>query len=224
MMLLPLDPPAWADDPSKYPTAGESASIVQAAISAASSYGPKRRVVEAARKARFKLSKAEKALIPTVGRYQQNAQPEVFAAYYVNLELAIACTTTALESNGRNIYGADPASAWCNDGPFGILWERDVTRDSYEWFGGMVDRGYTSNGVGPKQLTFRPLQKAADVRGGCWVPEHNCAAGNAFFIELIHQAGSVWGAFYAYNGAGAVAAAYANRAVGMAAVWRERLA
>src|SRR5665213_1469382 len=159
MTLLPLDPPVWVDDPSKYPSEGEHNSIVQAATRAASSYGPKRQIVEATRKAKFRLTKAQLRLIPIVAQQLQNAGAEVFAAFYIRLELAVACAVSTGESSGRNIYGADPASSWMNTNPaFGELWEHDVTEASYRWFGQHVDQGYTSNGVGPKQLTSRSLQ------------------------------------------------------------------
>jgi hypothetical protein len=181
-------------------------------------------VVEAARKVSFRLSKAEKALIPIVARYQQNADAEVFAAYYVNLELAIACTTTGLESNGLNVYGADPASAWINDGPYGTLWEHEVTESNFRWFWSRVEAGAVSDGVGPKQLTSASLIAAANARGGAWIPERNCGEGNRFFQELLNQTGSIWESYFHYNGGGSVAANYANRAVGIVAEWRARLA
>ena len=218
-----LEPPAWASDAAKYPSAGESDSVVQAAIHA-SAFTVERRVVEAARKAKFKLTKAQQRLIPIVAQHQLNAQAEVFAAFYVNLELAVACTTTQLESTGRMVYGADPASSWMNDGPFGDLWEHEVTEASYKWFGHEVDLGRVSNGVGLKQLTSRSLQVAADNRGGCWVAEHNAAEGDVLMIELINQTGSIWHAFYSYNGSGAAAVNYANNAEAIVSEWRARLA
>jgi hypothetical protein len=216
-----LSPPGWASDPSKYPSAGESASVRQAAIRA-STFTLKRRVVESARKARFVLSKAQQKQVPIVAQFQQNAEAEVYAAYYVGLELAVACATTNMESKGLNIYGADPASSWMNNGPYGELWEHGVTEQSYKWFGARVDQGYTSNGVGQKQLTARSLQVAADARGGCWVPEHCCAEGDVFFLELIRQSGSIWRAFYSYNGSGPAAVNYANEAVGLVAGFRAK--
>lgn len=170
------------------------------------------------------LTPAQKKQAVIVGRYLQNAEAEVFSAHYTGLDLAVACTTTQLESGGRNIYGADPASAWMNDGPFGELWEHDVTRPSYEWFIAEVKAGRTSNGVGQKQLTSLSLLEAADAHGGAWDPQHNCAEGDRFFIELLHQAGSVWAAARDYNGSGPAADAYADRFIVIVNEWHERLA
>jgi hypothetical protein len=222
---LSLAPPSWAKDPKRWPTAGESASVVQAAIHAAS-YTPKRRVVEATRKVVFKLTKTQEHLIPIVARYQQNADAEVFSAYYVGLELAVACSTTQLESGGRGIYGSDPASSWMNASPWGRLWGEAVTKDNFAWFWECVSvRGYTSNGVHMKQLTSPSLIAAANARGGAWNAQHNAAEGNKFFIELINQSGgSVWTAAYHYNGAGQAAVDYANEFVDIVAQWQERLA
>lgn len=222
MRVLPLDPPSWASSPSTLPTAAHSEAVRGRAI-ARCGYTPKRRLVETVRKAGFALTPSQKRLIPIVGRYQQNAQPEVFAAFYTGIELAVACATTELESKGENIYGADPASYWMNSGPYGELWEHTVVRESYLWFGARVDAGATSNGVGQKQLTSRSLQRAADARGGCWVAEHCCAEGDVFMLELIHQTGSIWAAAYAYNGAGPAAVAYANEYVAVVAQWRARV-
>ena len=60
--------------------------------------------------------------------------------------------------------------------------------------------------------------------GGCWVAEHNAAEGDVLMIELINQTGSIWHAFYSYNGSGAAAVNYANNAVAIVSEWRARLA
>jgi hypothetical protein len=177
---------------------------------------------EKKRKAAFQLDAKQKKLIPVVAQLQENARPEVYAAFYVGLELAIAVTTTRLESSGRNIYGADPASSWMNDGPFEELWEHPVTKENFAWFWPHVVAGATSNGVGQKQLTSESLIAAANARGGAWLPEHNCAEGDVFFKELIAEAGSIWEAFYHYNGSGPAAERYANDAVAVVGEMRER--
>lgn len=169
---------------------------------------------------------AQAKQVAVVGRYLDpaTAWAEVFSAEYVGLELAVACTTTELETGGRSVYGADPASSWMNDGPFGTLWEQPVTESNYKWFIGHVKAGAVSNGVGVKQLTSLSLLEAADARGGAWQVQHNCAEGDRFFVELLHQAGSLWAAFRDYNGSGPAADAYANRAVALVETWRARLA
>lgn len=172
------------------------------------------------------LTPVQRKQATVVARYLDpaTAEAEVFSAHYIGLDLAIACTTSELESGGRNIYGADPASSWMNDGPFGDLWEHEVTKANYEWFVAEVKAGHTSNGVGPKQLTSLSLLEAADARGGAWNAQHNCAEGDRFFLELLHQAGSTWAAFRDYNGSGPAADVYANRAVALVNDWHARLA
>jgi hypothetical protein len=171
----------------------------------------------------FQLSARQKRDIPIVRVHQVNAWAEVFSAAFVGLELAVACTTTQMESGGRMIYGSDPASAWMNDGPYGRLWGEEVTRDNAEWAWAEIERGAASNGFGMKQLTAPPLIADANAHGGVWVAQHNAAAGDRFFRSLIRESGSLWAAFMHYNGEGPAAVDYANRCVAIVDTWRARL-
>lgn len=222
--LLPLTKPGWPPPPAV------SRQIIRDATDqCVREANPVPTVTRARLTTKLALSPTQRRYIRIISAqgasWSVNAWPEVFAAAYTGLELAVACTTTQLESSGRNIYGADPASAWMNDGPYGRLWENQVTHQNYLWFGARVDAGMTSNGVGAKQLTSRYLQRAADARGGCWVPEHNCAQGDAFFLALLAQSpGSLWTAAYHYNGSGSAAVAYANLFMAVCDEWRARLA
>lgn len=179
--------------------------------------------------ARSKLATRARVIVSprkvwVVSKYLENPFAEVFSAAYTGLELAVACTTSQLESTGRNIYGADPASLWMNTGPYGELWEHPVTKANYAWFIARVHEGHTSDGVGPKQLTSLGLLEAADAHGGAWRPQPNCAEGDRFFLALIREAGSEWAAFRDYNGSGPAAEHYADEAMGVVETWRQRLA
>jgi hypothetical protein len=171
----------------------------------------------------FRLSAKARSQVAIVSRYQLHAFEEVFAAYYVGLDLATACTTTQMESSGQMIYGQDPGSEWMNQGPYGKLWEEPVTKENATWAYNLIRQGHTSNGFGIKQLTSPNLIADAMAHGGAWNAEHNCAAGDRFFLSLINESGSLWAAFMHYNGSGPAAQAYADRCVGLVNIWRARL-
>ena len=200
------------------PTPGESRQII--AKAQASTNPQPLPVLARIRTRAMELSSTQQRHADVIRHYLQgDPWAEVFAASYIGLELAVACATTQLESGGLNIYGQDPASSWMSD-----LWEKPVTRTNYLGVRRGIDEGRPSNGIGRKQLTSPSLQLAADKRGGCWVDEHNCGEGDAFFLALINQTGSLWAAAYHYNGAGAAAQDYANRFLGIVGTWRQRLA
>jgi hypothetical protein len=211
MKPLPLDGP-----PKILPSAKESAQIIALAEASTNPH----------RITRSEYARAEAKVIVSphkvwiVSQHQQNAWAEVFSAAYIGLELAVACTTTQLESGGRMVYGSDPGATWMEG-----LWGHQVTKVNYQQiFLPGIKRGEVSNGVGIKQLTSPSLIYAADARGGAWNAQHNCAEGDAFFLALIRQTGSLWMAFYAYNGSGPAAQNYANMAIGIVGEWRQRLA
>jgi hypothetical protein len=120
------------------------------------------------------------------------------------------------ESGGANIFGGDPGGlalprAW---------FETEVTHSKYEVYAKRRDEGMTPNGVGPTQLTSTFLQVAADKKGGCWEPLHNCEIGFAFLHGLILRFG-VAGGFGSYNGSGPNGS-YAQNALLQAKAWENR--
>jgi hypothetical protein len=123
------------------------------------------------------------------------------------------------ESGGRNVFGADPGGSALPRGWF----DTEVTHAKYLVYKFRRDRlGLTPNGVGPCQLTSVGLQKEAEQLGGCWKPLHNMQVGFHFLHGLILEHG-VFGGFESYNGSGAAAVSYAERAMSRAAVWEGRL-
>jgi hypothetical protein len=171
----------------------------------------------------FRLNPTARRQVAIVSRYQLHGFEEVFSAYYTGLDLAVACTTTQMESSGQMIYGQDPASAWMNEGPYGRLWEEPVTKANATWAWSRIQQGATSNGFGIKQLTSPALIADAMAHGGVWNPQHNCAAGDRFFLSLIRESGSLWAAFMHYNGSGPAAEQYANNCCQIVNQWRARL-
>jgi peptidoglycan hydrolase-like protein with peptidoglycan-binding domain len=135
------------------------------------------------------------------------------------LALPAAATVLQVESGGGyNVWGhdaVDPCGAYRKGAP--------VTEAAYRRY--LAIRGARherSQGVGPCQLTWWGLQDLADRRGGCWRWEVNAAVGFEHLAELI-RSGGVREGFRAYNGTGAAARAYADRAVGVLDGWTRRL-
>ena len=133
------------------------------------------------------------------------------------LELASAATMLEKESGGgRNVWGHDGV----NTGGF-YLKGAAVTRDAYEaWKPHRSQLG--SQGVGPCQLTYPPLQDQADRLGGCWDWRVNITVGFRHLAELQRQYG-IRGGFRRYNGSGPMAESYADDAMARRSKWLTRI-
>lgn len=144
----------------------------------------------------------------------------LLACKHVGASLAVCCTNLYLESGGgRNIWGGDPGGSGL---PISMR-ETEVTHIVYEMYSHNVDAlGEGVQGCGPTQLTARTLQKGADARGGCWVPQHNMAEGFLFMRQLIAAAGNIQLGFQHYNGSGPAAVAYGERAFALYRLWVAR--
>jgi hypothetical protein len=133
------------------------------------------------------------------------------------LELASAATMLEKESGGgRNVWGHDGVST-------GGYYTKGaaVTRASYEaWKPNRSRLG--SQGVGPTQLTYPPLQDQADRLGGCWDWRINVTVGFRHLAELQRQYG-IRGGFRRYNGSGPAAEAYADDSMARRAKWQTRI-
>jgi hypothetical protein len=149
----------------------------------------------------------------------QNAAVIVQASALERLGLSYCCAMIENESGGRNIFGADPAG----DALPREWYDTPVTHEKFEVFWANVQRGMTSNGVGPAQLTSPSLISAANARGGTWIPLHNMTEGFAFLKSLFEQHDGPLGGFTAYNGSGPAAEAYGQRAVALAEQWQARI-
>lgn len=135
--------------------------------------------------------------------------------------LDIACAATMLEKESRggyNIWGHDPvptANAY--------LPGTEVTRQAYASYAAALAEGRAGpQGVGPTQLTYPPLQRAADSIGGCWDWRCNVLTGFRHLAEL-HRRYGVRDGFRRYNGSGPAAEKYADDAMAKLARWRNRI-
>jgi hypothetical protein len=222
--MMPPKPTVHPVTPPAKPPTEKSEEVVARAHQKMPPPNPPRRAASLLRQATFRLDPRQRRLVNIVNQHQLNGWAEVFSAYYIGLELAVACTTTQMESSGRMIYGSDPGADWMNHGPYGRMFGEPVTRQNAQWAWGEIQAGKTSNGFGIKQLTSPNLIADANAHGGVWNAQHNCASGDRFFLALIHESGNnLWTAFYHYNGSGPMAERYANDACAIVQTWRARL-
>lgn len=144
--------------------------------------------------------------------------PEVVEiAAGAGLELASAATMLEKESSGGlNLWGRDGVQT----GGFYVKGST-VTRAAYEaWLPNRSRLG--SQGVGPCQLTYPPLQDQADRLGGCWDWRINVTVGCRHLAGLQRQYGLRDG-LRRYNGSGPAAEAYADDAMKRRQKWIDRL-
>lgn len=133
------------------------------------------------------------------------------------LELASAAAMLEKESSGgQNLWGRDGVQT----GGFYVKGS-PVTRAAYQaWLPNRSHLG--SQGVGPCQLTYPPLQDQADRLGGCWDWRINITVGFRHLAGLQKQYG-IRGGFRRYNGSGPAAEAYADDAMAKRAKWLTRI-
>lgn len=96
---------------------------------------------------------------------------------------------------GLNIFGWDWGEEYKDEVPFAHL---PVTKGRVEALLAYTDERGTSNGVGPAQLTYPPLIKRAQERGGADIPYHNIYVGVELLQELVGKLGYTLG-IAAYN-------------------------
>ena len=164
------------------------------------------------------------SVITDGGILAERAERVIIEAKRTKLPPAMACVMLMKESpifekgkktwGGHNIYGHDKGTCSSRKGI------HFVTRENYQEYRTCVRNGGKRNGVGPTQLTWWEFQDKADARGGCWNPDVNIAVGFEILAGHLRSKG-VWGAFKAYNGSGAAADDYANKATGMLPRWEQ---
>lgn len=144
--------------------------------------------------------------------------PEVVEiATGAGLELASAAAMLEKESyGGRNVWGSDGVDT----GGFYVK-GGEVTRAAYEAWRPHRSR-LGSQGVGPTQLTYPPLQDQADRLGGCWDWRINLTVGCRHLAALQQQYG-IRDGFRRYNGSGPAAERYAADAMTRRQKWIDRL-
>lgn len=105
------------------------------------------------------------------------------------LYLSTACGLLEKENGGKNVFGCDAGSLFCN---------QTVTRERVQRLLRAVDRGAPSNGVGHGQPTYPPLLKQIEAAGGAHRPELQMRICFAMLNGLIETYGWQGGAA-AYN-------------------------
>ena len=135
-----------------------------------------------------------------------------------------ACALLEKESGGRNVYGHDAGGALAG-------FPRQVNRGNWEVFRWLViDKGHTSNGVGPCQITYAGPAKGGRRDGGFfaimeqrqlrpWIPLDNMIFGFGLLAAHKKRHGTWARAGEAYNGS----PAYGADLVKKANEWRARL-
>lgn len=219
--IYPITPP-YGVPPSRTTTEG----VVDRALLRVASERREFTGLERAKGKATMMTPAMRRQVKIVGEHLSpaTAYAEVFAAHYIGLELAVACTTTENETGGPNIFQYE-SGIWADSTPYGNLSGRVLTQSSAVWALDAEIRGLRPLiGFGTKQLTSLSLVEGAQARGGVWNPEHGCAEGDAFFLALLRETGSLWKAFYSYNGSGQAAMDYANKASERVLQWRGWLA
>lgn len=143
-----------------------------------------------------------------------NVDDAAIACRKAGLPFYAACALLEKESGGRNVYGHDKG---------GVLsgFSLDVNVDNFAAFLFEVNRGQTSNGVGPCQITFKGYFAQMIAKGlSPWVPADNMQFGFGLLLGHYNAHGHDWAAAgTAYNGA----SAYGNDLAAKVAAWRTRL-
>lgn len=186
---------------------------------------PRRRVPAAVRTAAMRDDATLVRIMTEFGIVEP--QKTLTIAREVGLGLAIACAMLEMESSGgKNVFGRDrgerpnPVRS-----PAGRLLE--VTKERYDQYVAFLAQGFSPNGVGPCQLTYPPLQRRADARGGAWRTEANLYVGFEYLRDLVRRNGLRLGAAMYNGGPNAMrkpaAVAYGQELARRVVAWRERL-
>ena len=115
----------------------------------------------------------------------------------------------------RNVFGCD----WGPQGGKPPYCGDRVTRRRVK----KLLRSGKANGVGWTQLTYPPFVYEAERLGGANRPRIQCRVGFRVLKDNMNRIGSRWAGFKAYNGTGAAADAYANRAIARSQGWQDLL-
>lgn len=116
------------------------------------------------------------------------------AAKKVGLPFEAACALLQKESGGRNVYGHDVGGALSG-------FPGTVNRDNFAVFEWMISHGWSSNGVGPCQITWKGYFTDMQKRGLLpWKPYDNMVFGFGILRAHRDRFGSWTLAGGAYNG------------------------
>jgi hypothetical protein len=114
-----------------------------------------------------------------------------------NVSFSVACALFQKESGGRNVYGHDAGGALSG-------FEKRVTKGNFEVFYWLVfDKGQTSNGVGPAQITWKGFfTDMLEKKLKPWNVHDNMLYGLQLLRSHYDANGKSWKAAGArYNGA-----------------------
>lgn len=156
----------------------------------------------------------------------QNVGPAALACRNAEPPLPFwaACALLQKESGGRNVYGHDAGGALSG-------FPHQVNRGNWDVFRWLViDKGQTSNGVGPCQITYAGEMKGGRRGGGYfgimeerglrpWIPLDNMIFGFGLLAAHKERLGTWAKAGEAYNGS----EAYGADLVKKINEWRTRL-
>lgn len=154
----------------------------------------------------------------------KNAPAIVAAARRAGLALNVAAAKVEKESGGLNIYGHDVGGAMYVPRPQNV----EVTEANYLGkFMPAIESGQLSNGVGPGQITWKPLHYQAREEGlKLWLPEDNLFMGSRIMAKNmkdrggnIAEAGTLYNAGTLKNGV----TAYGRHLDQLAREWHARL-
>jgi len=133
----------------------------------------------------------------------------------------LACAMIQRESNGKNVYGHDQGGALA-----GFPGEVELGNwDVFRWL--VFDKGQTSNGVGPAQLTYKGFFTDMEKEGlKPYQPSDNILYGVHLLFRYYRDARKTLGvrdsikkAGTKYNGA----SAYGDGLLEMALEWKDRV-
>jgi len=152
----------------------------------------------------------------------QNVDVAAQVANETGIKFNHLCALLQHESMGKNIYGHDSGGALSG-------FSKPVTKDNYDVFRWLIlNKGQTSNGVGPMQLTFKGFFTDMEKKGlKPWDVHDNMTYGaklwNDYYRSYRDQGlspdESVRKAGVRYNGA----SSYGDTQVRLVKEWRDRV-
>jgi hypothetical protein len=162
-----------------------------------------------------------KVRIATASDYLRNADIAAVACREANLPFYVACALLEKESGGRNIYGHDAGGALSG-------FPGEVNKDNYAVFKWLVfERGMSSNGVGPAQITYKGYFTDMEKRGLKPYDAHDSMLYGFELLKANYDRAGTWTAAGAvYNGGprpNYTALAYGRDFAVKVAAWKKRL-
>ena len=136
------------------------------------------------------------ARITEASKTLANAEATAVACRKASLPFYVACALLEKESGGRNVYGGHDANGALSGFP------QLVNAGNFEVFRWLVlDKGQTSNGVGPCQITYKGYFTQMEAEGlKPWAVEDNRFFGFRILKANHDHIGQWMGAGAQFNG------------------------